>query len=211
METVKIVCKIHGVWKSQKKSHSILRAKRASFTFGGSNSVTRQVTFNKTKTGGKSRNWNIQMRHFWRFSNNVAKQVFLYVIKVMLAHLTPESRDPRTAIYEEKELEREKGKEHNVIKEWWKILGNWLDANGCSWCCECKPFVTKNRCLNVFPIHHFVWYFCHISICLQCLSDCFPKVVLQRKCCAANRERVQDKWFGLTWWPVLLTLTSRSM
>ena len=85
----------------------------------------------------------------------VSKQVFLCVIKVMLAHLTPESRDPRTAIYEEKELEREKGKEHNVIKEWWKILGNWLDANGCSWC-RCKPFVTKNRCLNVFPIHHFV-------------------------------------------------------
>ena len=50
------------------------------------------------------------MRHFRQFSNNVAKQVFLYVIKVMLAHLTPESRDPRTAIYEEKELEREKGK-----------------------------------------------------------------------------------------------------
>ena len=53
----------HNVWKSQKKSHSIMRAKRAKLTFSSkninfdkflktwslrSNSYTRQVTFNKT-------------------------------------------------------------------------------------------------------------------------------------------------------------------
>ena len=65
-----------GVWKSQKKSNSTLRAKRATFTFWvdksllkmpkmvdfgeflkiwslRSNSVTRQVSFNRTKIGGK--------------------------------------------------------------------------------------------------------------------------------------------------------------
>ena len=66
----------HGVWKSQKKYHSTLRAKRATFTFWvnkswlkmpkkfhfgeflktwslRSISVTRQVSFNRTKIGGK--------------------------------------------------------------------------------------------------------------------------------------------------------------
>ena len=69
----------HGVWKSQKKSHSTLRAKRATFTFWvdkrllkmpkmvhfgeflktwslRSNSVTRQVSYNRTKIGGKWQN-----------------------------------------------------------------------------------------------------------------------------------------------------------
>ena len=78
---------LHGVWKSQKKSHSTLRAKRATFTFWldkswlkmpkmvqfgeflktyslRSNSATRQVTFNMTKSGGKYLNSKIQMRHF---------------------------------------------------------------------------------------------------------------------------------------------------
>ena len=36
-----------------------------------SNSVTRQVTFNRTKIGGKCLNWKIQMRHFGWFSNYV--------------------------------------------------------------------------------------------------------------------------------------------
>ena len=75
----------HGVWKSQKKSHSTLRAKRATFTFWmdkswlkmpkvvhfveflktwslRSNSVTRQVSFNRTKIGGKCQNSNAT---FW--------------------------------------------------------------------------------------------------------------------------------------------------
>ena len=66
----------HGVWKSQKTTHTTLRAKRATFTFWvdkswlkmpkmvhfgkflktwslRSNSVTRQVSFNRTKIGGK--------------------------------------------------------------------------------------------------------------------------------------------------------------
>ena len=69
----------HSVWKSQKKSHSTLRAKRATFTFLvdksslkmakmvnfgeflktwilRSNSVTRQVISNSTKISGKCQN-----------------------------------------------------------------------------------------------------------------------------------------------------------
>ena len=75
----------HGVWKSQKKSHSTLRAKRATFTFRVDksslkmpkmvhfgeflktwslrlNSVTRQVSFNRTKNGVKCQNSNAT---FW--------------------------------------------------------------------------------------------------------------------------------------------------
>ncbi len=73
-----LICflKIHGVWKSQRKYHSSLRAKQATFTFWvdkswlkmpkmvhfckflktwslRSSSVTRQVSFNMTKIGGK--------------------------------------------------------------------------------------------------------------------------------------------------------------
>ena len=76
---------IHGVWKSQKKYHSTLRAKPATFTFWEliknakktvhfgeflkswsflSNSVTRHVSFNRTKFGGKCQNSKIQLRHF---------------------------------------------------------------------------------------------------------------------------------------------------
>ena len=36
-----------------------------------SNSVTRQVSFNRTKIGGNCQNSKIQMRHFGRFSNTV--------------------------------------------------------------------------------------------------------------------------------------------
>ena len=36
-----------------------------------SNSVTRQVNFNRTKIGGKCQNWKIKMRHFGWFSNPV--------------------------------------------------------------------------------------------------------------------------------------------
>ena len=36
-----------------------------------SNSVTRQVSFNKTKVGGKCQNWKTQMWHFGWFSNTV--------------------------------------------------------------------------------------------------------------------------------------------
>ena len=84
----------HSVWKSQKKSHSTLREKRAKFTFWvdkswlkmpkmvkickfletwslQSNSITRQVSFNRTKIGGKYQNSKIQMGHFEWFSNNV--------------------------------------------------------------------------------------------------------------------------------------------
>ena len=91
---------LHGVWKSQKKSHSTLRAKRATFTFWvdkswlkmpkmihfgeflktwslRSNRVTRHVTFNRTKIGGKCQNSKIQMRHFEQFSNNVSKSKVL--------------------------------------------------------------------------------------------------------------------------------------
>ena len=77
---------VHGVWKSQEKSHLTLRAKRAMFTFWvdksslkmpilanlcdflktwsslWSNSVNRQVS--RTKISGKCQNSKIQMRHF---------------------------------------------------------------------------------------------------------------------------------------------------
>mgnify|MGYP006903934288 FL=1 len=82
-----IFSNVHGVWKSQKKSHSTLRAKRATFRFWvdkswlkmpkmvhfgeflktwslRSNSVTRQVNFDRTKIGGKYQNSKIQMLHF---------------------------------------------------------------------------------------------------------------------------------------------------
>ena len=75
---------IHNVWKSEKKYHSILGAKRATFTFWGakivhmgecwslwSNSVTRQVNCYRTIIGGKCKLWKIQMRHLEWFSNTV--------------------------------------------------------------------------------------------------------------------------------------------
>ena len=37
-----------------------------------SNSVTRQVSFSRTKIGGKCQNWAIQMGHFGWFSNTVS-------------------------------------------------------------------------------------------------------------------------------------------
>ena len=49
-----------------------------------SNRVSRQVSFNRSKIGGKCQNWKIQMRHFGWFSNTVCKglpyygQYFLY-------------------------------------------------------------------------------------------------------------------------------------
>ena len=78
----------HGVWKLQKKSHSILRAKRATFIFWvdksslkmskivhfgeflktwslRSNSVTRQVSFYRTKIGGKCQKFKNSNATFW--------------------------------------------------------------------------------------------------------------------------------------------------
>ena len=46
-----------------------------------SNRVTRQISFNRSKIGGKCQNWKIQMRHFWWFSNTVHFQGFLRVAK----------------------------------------------------------------------------------------------------------------------------------
>ena len=84
----------HGVWKSTEKV-SFNIASEASYVYILSgqkliknaknspfrrvfedlklavNSVTRQVSFNRTKIGGKCQNWKIQMRHFELFSNNV--------------------------------------------------------------------------------------------------------------------------------------------
>ena len=88
----------HGVWKSQNKYHSTLRAKRATFTFWvdkswlkmpkmvhfgevlrtwslRSNSVTRQVSFNRTKIGGKYKNYknsNATLSHFQTMCNRVS-------------------------------------------------------------------------------------------------------------------------------------------
>ena len=70
----------HNVWKSLKKSHSTLRAKRATFTYWVDKSSSKMpkngqfwrlfenlkfaVIFNRTKIGGKCQNWKILMRHF---------------------------------------------------------------------------------------------------------------------------------------------------
>ena len=76
---------LHDVWKSLEKSHSILRAKRATFTIGQkwsiwriidnlnvrSNSITRQVNFSRTKISGQCQKRKLQMRHFGWFLNNV--------------------------------------------------------------------------------------------------------------------------------------------
>ena len=75
---------LHSVWKSPKKYHSKLRAKRATFTFGvdkswfkmpkmanlwkpedyGQTVVPDRLSFNKTKISGKCQNWKIKMRIF---------------------------------------------------------------------------------------------------------------------------------------------------
>ena len=46
-----------------------------------SNSVTRQVTFNRTKIGGKCQNSKIQMRHFGWFSNTVNRDFEIHFAK----------------------------------------------------------------------------------------------------------------------------------
>ena len=84
------ICKLwNDVWKSQEKSYSTLRAKRATFTFWvdksslkirkmvqfgeflktyslRSNRVTRQVSFNGSTIGGKCQNWKFQMRGWFQ-------------------------------------------------------------------------------------------------------------------------------------------------
>ena len=55
---------IHGIWKSQKKSHSTLRAKRATFTFWVDKSLLKMP-----KMADLTSFW--KMRLFEEFSNNV--------------------------------------------------------------------------------------------------------------------------------------------
>ena len=43
-----------------------------------SNSVTRQVIFNRTKNGEKCQNWKSQMRHFEQISNTVLSHQLMY-------------------------------------------------------------------------------------------------------------------------------------
>ena len=68
---------MHSLWKSQKKSHSTLRAKRAIFIFWVDKSslkmpkIDKFWSLNKTKIGGYCQNWKIQLRHFGSFSNTV--------------------------------------------------------------------------------------------------------------------------------------------
>ena len=73
--------KSHGIWKSQKKSHSTLRAKRATFTkvhhkmpkmvhfwqpFKSRNFDVKQCyQTNRTKIGGKRHKSNVQIRHYF--------------------------------------------------------------------------------------------------------------------------------------------------
>ena len=66
----------------RKRSHILLRAKRATFKFLSgqklvknlnwrTNSVTRQVNLDRTKINGNTKNSKIQMRDFELFPNNV--------------------------------------------------------------------------------------------------------------------------------------------
>ena len=43
-----------------------------------SDRVTRQVSFNRSKIGGKCQNAKIKMRHFGRFSNTVNVSVWIW-------------------------------------------------------------------------------------------------------------------------------------
>ena len=102
------------VEKSQKKSHTTLRAKRATFTFWvdnsslkmpkkihfgeflktrilPSNSVTRQFTFNRGKNGRKCQNINNQcdilsgFQTFWNYSYYSLSFLKLYIFHAFLA------------------------------------------------------------------------------------------------------------------------------
>ena len=87
---------MHGVWKSQKKSYSTLWEKQATFTcwvdkswlkmpkivhFGEflntwslrTNSVTRQVNFDRSKIGGKCQNWKFLNATFWVIFKHCAR------------------------------------------------------------------------------------------------------------------------------------------
>ena len=98
----------HGVWKSQKKSYSTLRAKRAMFTFWvdksslkmpkivhfgeflktwslRSNSVTRQVNLIGQKLVRKCQilNVKIEMRHFLKISSTMYLTVKTFLLEKM--------------------------------------------------------------------------------------------------------------------------------
>ena len=51
-----------------------------------SNSVTRQVSFNRSKIGGKYQNWKIPMRHFGWFSNTVRLLSYLWFVLERATH-----------------------------------------------------------------------------------------------------------------------------
>ena len=93
---------LHSVWKSQNKSHSTLRAKRATFTFWvdksslkmqkndqfgeflrtwslRSNSVTRQVTFNRPKMVENAKINKLKCDIFSDFQNNVSDKISVKV------------------------------------------------------------------------------------------------------------------------------------
>ena len=97
---------MHGVWKSQKKSHSTLQAKRPTFTFWvdksslkmpemvhfgellktwslRSNSVTRQNSFSRTKIGGKWQNSKFKCDILSNF------QTMCECVKISLFHWFP--------------------------------------------------------------------------------------------------------------------------
>ena len=86
---------LHSVWKSQKKSYSTLRAKRAPFTFWVDKSSLKSAKNgpilanfwkpkacgqtelpDRSKIGGKCQNSKIQMWHFDWFSNTVCMYLF---------------------------------------------------------------------------------------------------------------------------------------
>ena len=59
-----------------------------------SNSVTRQVSFNRSKIGGKCQNWKIQMRDFWVIFKHCGPRAFLTRIAFPMKSWLPTMTDP---------------------------------------------------------------------------------------------------------------------
>ena len=66
---------LHFEWTKVIKNAKNSQFDKSKTCYLRSNSVTRQITFNRTKIGEKCQNWKIQMRHLWMFSNTVNLEV----------------------------------------------------------------------------------------------------------------------------------------
>ena len=107
----------HSVWKLPQKSHSTLRAKRASFIFRmdkQSNSVTRQVTFNSTKMGRKFQNWKIKSATFWA--------IFKHCVLVFYIDKKGRKRKSLIIVTLINEVAKERKRSKNAEIQFWFLL-----------------------------------------------------------------------------------------